>query len=261
MKKKSITCDKCNKQITHGEACEECVVKMQREILEACSEGEDTGTLRGGCFTSLNKHIGEAIERLTEKARYLHSAYREYGDEASRRATFIGSWPSRLSYERIEQFARWGLFYTGCGDLVRCFQCNIGLHEWSEEDEPLKEHIRYSPNCQHLQNAVLHSRSFHVNKILEVAKLCFYGQSYTEMPTERSVQQLQKYSDIHAMTEENKALKMQMTCKVCSKDWKKILFLPCQHLWVCQSCGMQLVICPCGKPVKKKIAVIFEPNC
>ena len=67
-------------------------------------------------------------------------------------------------------------------------------------------------------------------------------------------------NDLKAIMEENKVLREQMTCKVCFNDWKRILFLPCQHLWVCHSCGTGLEICPCGVPVEKRIKVKFHPD-
>ena len=38
----------------------------------------------------------------------------------------------------------------GRGDLVRCFQCGIGLKDWSTDDDPILEHIRVSDNCPFL---------------------------------------------------------------------------------------------------------------
>jgi hypothetical protein len=33
------------------------------------------------------------------------------------------------------------------GDLVRCFQCGIGLKDFSQNDDPLLEHVRHSEKC------------------------------------------------------------------------------------------------------------------
>ncbi|XP_052088202.1 baculoviral IAP repeat-containing protein 7-A-like [Mytilus californianus] len=62
---------------------------------------------------------------------------------------------------RMESFNKWsfgkkqnpkalsvsGYFYTGEGDIVRCFCCDLGLAEWDESDDPWTEHARHSPKC------------------------------------------------------------------------------------------------------------------
>ncbi|XP_063402280.1 baculoviral IAP repeat-containing protein 7-B-like [Mytilus trossulus] len=40
-----------------------------------------------------------------------------------------------------------GYFYTGEGDIVRCFCCDLGLAEWDVSDDPWTEHSRHSPKC------------------------------------------------------------------------------------------------------------------
>lgn len=38
-------------------------------------------------------------------------------------------------------------FITELDDLVRCFQCGVGLRNWDPEDEPWVEHARWMPLC------------------------------------------------------------------------------------------------------------------
>ncbi|XP_045195762.2 baculoviral IAP repeat-containing protein 2-like [Mercenaria mercenaria] len=65
--------------------------------------------------------------------------------------------------QRLGSYARWplrkpdaislcdaGFFFSNPYDLVRCFQCGIGLKDFSDRDEPLFEHARHSPNCSFL---------------------------------------------------------------------------------------------------------------
>ncbi|XP_053392201.1 uncharacterized protein LOC128554892 isoform X2 [Mercenaria mercenaria] len=72
--------------------------------------------------------------------------------------------PDYIDYsKRLRSYARWtrstpgpiclcdaGFFFTDQGDLVRCFQCGIGLKDFSEGDDPLLEHVRYSGDCLYL---------------------------------------------------------------------------------------------------------------
>lgn len=49
-----------------------------------------------------------------------------------------------------EQLAVAGLYFTGTGDLVRCFACDGGLKDWSPGDDPTKEHATYFPKCGYI---------------------------------------------------------------------------------------------------------------
>ncbi|XP_060586307.1 baculoviral IAP repeat-containing protein 7-A-like isoform X2 [Ruditapes philippinarum] len=86
--------------------------------------------------------VTEATVRLTHQAR--HPLYAVYG-------------------ERLRSFARWtrtnpdpvclcnaGFFFTNEGDLVRCFFCGIGLKDFTDSDDPLREHVRHSEKCLYL---------------------------------------------------------------------------------------------------------------
>lgn len=43
-----------------------------------------------------------------------------------------------------------GFLYTGPGDRVRCYHCDIGLRNFELTDEPWIEHAKHSPNCKFL---------------------------------------------------------------------------------------------------------------
>ncbi|VDI62470.1 Hypothetical predicted protein [Mytilus galloprovincialis] len=75
---------------------------------------------------------------------------------------FVFKYESYSTYEvRLKTFDQWkfgekqiprnlsesGYFYTGEGDIVRCFCCDLGLAEWDESDDPWTEHARHSPKC------------------------------------------------------------------------------------------------------------------
>jgi hypothetical protein len=56
------------------------------------------------------------------------------------------NWPTTCEIHP-SKFAFYGLFFTGTSDLVRCFQCGIGLKDWTKGDDPLKEHLKHSKDC------------------------------------------------------------------------------------------------------------------
>ena len=57
-------------------------------------------------------------------------------------------WPLNLS---AREMAEAGFFYSGKSDQVYCFYCGLGLHEWESDDDPWKEHLKWSENCGYLE--------------------------------------------------------------------------------------------------------------
>ncbi|XP_052238449.1 uncharacterized protein LOC127849738 [Dreissena polymorpha] len=78
---------------------------------------------------------------------YLTAKYPDFRNEEVRRKSF-DNWPRTLPDAR--EFVPRGFFYTGIGDLVRCFCCGIGLKDFSDGDNPLMEHVKHSRNCAFL---------------------------------------------------------------------------------------------------------------
>lgn len=64
--------------------------------------------------------------------------------ELNRLNTFH-SWP--VSFIDKHQLARFGFFYYGPSDLVKCFFCKVEIGMWEEGDDVLTDHIRWSDRC------------------------------------------------------------------------------------------------------------------
>ncbi|MCJ1473644.1 hypothetical protein MMC13_002295 [Lambiella insularis] len=57
-------------------------------------------------------------------------------------------WPHRSPTPA--QLASAGFYYAPtatCPDSATCFMCEKGLDGWEEEDDPIREHLNYSPDC------------------------------------------------------------------------------------------------------------------
>ncbi|XP_059488944.1 death-associated inhibitor of apoptosis 2-like [Neocloeon triangulifer] len=80
---------------------------------------------------------------------WSESRHPRYTTFAGRLATFLNRWPQSMT-QKPEALALAGFFYTGCGDRVICFHCNLGLKDWAREDEPLEQHERWNAACQYL---------------------------------------------------------------------------------------------------------------
>uniref|UniRef100_A0A096LQR5 Baculoviral IAP repeat containing 2 n=1 Tax=Poecilia formosa TaxID=48698 RepID=A0A096LQR5_POEFO len=48
--------------------------------------------------------------------------------------------------------ARAGWFYTGMGDRVQCFRCNVTAEGWQAGDCPTEKHRQLSPSCSFIQS-------------------------------------------------------------------------------------------------------------
>jgi baculoviral IAP repeat-containing protein 7/8 len=51
------------------------------------------------------------------------------------------------SHVRASDLARLGCYFFKSPDLVRCIFCYVQLSEFASNDDALKEHLRFSPNC------------------------------------------------------------------------------------------------------------------
>ena len=67
------------------------------------------------------------------------------------RLNSFSNWPNSTGVDPAE-LARAGFYYTGQGDLVKCFCCGIGVHSWCPLDDPEDEHHIHSANCPFLIN-------------------------------------------------------------------------------------------------------------
>ncbi|XP_073933438.1 baculoviral IAP repeat-containing protein 1 isoform X2 [Castor canadensis] len=73
-----------------------------------------------------------------------------FANEQLRQDTFK-DWPHQYP-DKILALAKAGLFYRGVKDIVQCFSCGVCLEDWKEDDDPLADHTKYSPDCLFLQN-------------------------------------------------------------------------------------------------------------
>lgn len=64
--------------------------------------------------------------------------------EKNRLLTFT-NWSLQTTDKRL--LAQIGFYYIGPTDLVKCYFCNVEIGMWQPEDNPVDEHLRWSPNC------------------------------------------------------------------------------------------------------------------
>ncbi|XP_061658885.1 baculoviral IAP repeat-containing protein 2 [Syngnathoides biaculeatus] len=69
--------------------------------------------------------------------------------ELFRISTFARFPPSPVTERSL---ARAGWFYTGVGDRVQCFRCNVTAEGWLAGDCPAEKHRQLSPSCSFVQS-------------------------------------------------------------------------------------------------------------
>lgn len=72
-----------------------------------------------------------------------------FSTELYRISTFA-RFPASPVTER--SLARAGWFYTGVGDRVQCFRCNVTAEGWQAGDCPTEKHRQLSPSCSFIQS-------------------------------------------------------------------------------------------------------------
>ncbi|NWW37462.1 BIR7B protein, partial [Panurus biarmicus] len=154
--------------------------------------------------------------------------YPEMVTEEMRLATFE-NWPQN-SNMHPEQLARAGFFYTGQGDVVRCFYCDGGVRSWSFGDDPWSEHAKWYPECEFL----LRSRGREFVSSFGLLLFFFsFGKDESQLSTEEQLRRLRE----------------ERMCKVCMDKDVSVVFVPCGHLVACEECALNLRLCPICRAV------------
>ncbi|XP_050413935.1 baculoviral IAP repeat-containing protein 3 [Patella vulgata] len=124
--------------------------------------------------------FGPVVSTLPSMMDYsLHNPY--YSQLINREHSFAGCESVFLQSISSLALAKAGFYYTGPGDMVRCFFCGIELTDWERYDIPVGEHYRWSPRCLFLQTLLLK-----ISTVIEARK----EDSFNPAPTgERNVSQ------------------------------------------------------------------------
>ncbi|KFP26750.1 Baculoviral IAP repeat-containing protein 7-B, partial [Colius striatus] len=207
----------------------DCPIAEHQKFFPSCEfiRGEDVGNQEmlplqeifdtvDGQFLSFLQGIDSEETALPNEPEYP-----EMVTEEMRLSTFQ-NWPQYTDMHP-EQLARAGFFYTGQGDVVRCFYCDGGVRNWSFGDDPWREHAKWYPGCEFLLRS--RGRGF-VSSVQETFSSTLLSPS--GMSTEEQLRRLQE----------------ERMCKVCMDRDVSVVFVPCGHLVACGECALNLRLCP-----------------
>ena len=60
------------------------------------------------------------------------------------------TYPKQMLPDKI-QLARARLYYSGKSDMCHCFRCHVKLSAWERDDDAIKEHYKWSPQCGYIK--------------------------------------------------------------------------------------------------------------
>lgn len=98
--------------------------------------------------TSTNSHLTPVPRTIAPHVLTDEVDNVDYRFEAARLQSFE-NWP--VSYIEPEKLAAAGFYYTGEGDKVRCFECQVEICQWVEGDNPMVDHQRWSARCRFIR--------------------------------------------------------------------------------------------------------------
>lgn len=203
----------------------------------------------------------------------------EFATEFARVKTFA-TFPAWCPV-KPDVLANAGFFFTGSGDCVRCFFCDIGMQEWEPNDEPLEEHARFHPRCNFIrtikgnayiqkdvnrfsinsqrQHTTRTAAIFDIEGSLTASEEAVSGMSGVDVKKEATSKESVEMvagGDVQSVMEENRQWKEQNVCRVCMDNDNSILLLPCRHLCCCSNCSHALRNCPiCRKYICGTVTV------
>ncbi|KAH8234869.1 hypothetical protein KR032_004627, partial [Drosophila birchii] len=97
---------------------------------------------------SLDLPVHDQVDNNTNTTQLFKNNFNnimnDLNREEARLKTFT-NWP--LEWLDKHQLAQTGMFYTNVNDKVKCHFCGVEIGCWEQEDQPVPEHQRWSPNC------------------------------------------------------------------------------------------------------------------
>ncbi|XP_053664232.1 death-associated inhibitor of apoptosis 1-like [Anopheles marshallii] len=175
----------------------------------------------------------EPITVLEDSVPIYNPKYPEYKMEVERLSSFK-EWPKSMR-QTPAQMVDAGFFYTGKGDIVKCFCCGGALRDWLKDDDPWVEHATYYSGC------------FYVNliKSAEFIRECQTNKSKDNSEVKGENDIPKEAEPVAAEPEDDD----EKCCKLCYVRPYDTIFMPCRHVVACGKCASATVRCPlCNEP-------------
>ncbi|AAQ96394.1 inhibitor of apoptosis [Neodiprion sertifer nucleopolyhedrovirus] len=154
-------------------------------------------------------------------------------------------WPVSLS-QSPRELAEAGFYYTGFNDTTKCYECGVTLKDWMPEEDIWEQHVKWSPNCYHVQK----SKGFlFINHCLNVLQ-----EKKVNIPCSTS----QNKKNIFTGSSQDEST-INVLCKICYEKKIDSVVLPCGHVVCCFKCVLKLHVCVmCRKKIKTAKKIYFS---
>lgn len=156
---------------------------------------------------------------------------KSYEDFKSRLETFT-DWPKSLKQKPIV-LAEAGFYYKGAGDQTVCFECNGGLKDWEDNDDPWEQHALWFPTCKFLLNTKGQDFIDHIKQ-----KFKPDSKQHAE-PTKEECSK-SALSGTSGSRGSGQNGDRSTECKICFDNNAEVVFLPCGHYLSCLQCSTSL---------------------
>uniref|UniRef100_A0AAG5DBL7 RING-type domain-containing protein n=1 Tax=Anopheles atroparvus TaxID=41427 RepID=A0AAG5DBL7_ANOAO len=127
---------------------------------------------------------------------YMTAEY--YHIEQNRLRTFA-RWP--VAFISPNVLARYGFYYLGTDDTVKCYFCTVEIGLWEPQDDVVEEHLRWSPFCPLLKKRPTNNVPINANFLdalpapsYDTCGITFRQHSYAENAYDRPSQELERMS-------------------------------------------------------------------
>lgn len=214
--------------------------------------------------------MGEDTNNVIKYNKAIYPRFELYNKRVQ---TFLElHWPVGLA-QKPEALAEAGFYYVGHSDRVCCFHCGGSLHQWLPNDIPWEEHAKSYSYCTFLNlmkspeyvrrvNRWTHFVFHHpfppsMNNVDPIKNECIaavndgsdmkkpktiFADDLCKLLSEKSIQ----------LRDENRKLKEERLCKICSDRQITIVLLPCGHFVSCDYCSSSFSNCPiCRTNIKE----------
>ena len=91
-----------------------------------------------------------AIHPLSQHEYHRRASTKEHMEYYENRLKTFDTYPKQMLTDKV-QLARARLYYTGKSDVCRCFLCHVKLNAWERDDDAIKEHYKWSPQCEYIK--------------------------------------------------------------------------------------------------------------
>lgn len=202
--------------------------------------------------TSSQLNQNEDINRTSYKL-YKFAEHPEYVNKTMRMDSFK-LWPKSM-LQKPEDLSDAGFFYTGKGDIVKCFSCNGSLKDW-EDEKPWEEHAYWFEKCEYLN--FIKDQSY-IETIKQQKLKAEHEKTVDLLKVMKIDNDSEKNSNDVIVTEKNaeKNAETNKLCIICCENEYNTIFIPWNHVCACTQCTFTLRKCPVCREQLDGIKKIF----